>query len=446
MAGGTRRKARKGQGATTAPRAKPSAPASPGKKPRAVLGNDPFTRGAAARVPVAAEASVAPPSADPAEHGGAERPDVEARAATAAPTPSAAPTPTPTSTPPPSPRPSPPRRGAEGDGGRDVRAEAAARLEDVERRLDSAFEGIEARLQNLADRSGLAHAREDLREALARLVPALRARASAAADLVRLLEPPERLDRFGMDPRLDERAQAIVELLYSTWWRVEARAIERVPAHGPSLVVANHAGVIPWDALVLRHALRRDHPAHRDLRPLLDDRECDLPIAGGIAVRLGAVRASPEAADRLLRDGTLVGVFPEGSAGARKSWRERYVIQRFGRGGFVKVALRSGAPIVPCAIVGSEEASPGISRSGWLADLLGLPLLSANPLMRFGPAAVLPLPSKWSLRFGEPVPVAQLGPAAADDPSVVMELTERVRASIQAMLDEDLAARRSVFL
>jgi 1-acyl-sn-glycerol-3-phosphate acyltransferase len=197
---------------------------------------------------------------------------------------------------------------------------------------------------------------------------------------------------------------------------------------------------------VLRHALRHEHPAHRDLRPLLDDEACAVPIFGPAAVRAGAVRATPEAADRILAGGGALGVFPEGSAGARKPWRDRYTIARFGRGGFAKVALRAGAPIVPCAIVGSEEASAGISRTGWLAERLGVPLLAANASLRIGSAALLPLPSRWTIRFGEPVDTADLGPAAASDPAAVNALAERVRSAVQAMLDEDVAARTSVFL
>jgi 1-acyl-sn-glycerol-3-phosphate acyltransferase len=249
-----------------------------------------------------------------------------------------------------------------------------------------------------------------------------------------------------MDARFAERLAPVIELFYSTWWRVQVRGIDAVPSTGPVLVVANHAGIVPWDAFVLRHALRRDHPARRDLRPLLDDRECALPVIGGAAIRAGAVRASAEAAERLLAAGSAVGVFPEGSAGARKPWRDRYTLLRFGRGGFVKVALRARAPIVPCAIVGSEEASPGISRTGWLAERLGVPLLSANTALSVAPAAIVPLPSRWTLRFAPPVSVAEHDPAAAEDPATVNALAEQVRTAVQAMLDEDVAARTSVFL
>jgi len=372
----------------------------PGGKARAparrpALGNDPFERGAAAREPAAAT-------------GGAGESAVR-RVAGAA-------------------------------------AAASARLDDVEHRLDSALGGLEGRLEDLSTRAGFAALEGELRAALAQLAPALRRRIGSLGDLVRLIEPPERLDRDGLDPRFAERLVPLVEFFYSTWWRVQVRGIDAVPSSGPALVAANHAGLVPWDAFVLRHALRRDHRAHRDLRPLLDDRECALPIIGAAALRAGAVRASPDAAERLLGAGSVLGVFPEGSAGARKPWRDRYTLLRFGRGGFVKVALRARAPIIPCAIVGSEEASLGISRSGWLADRLGVPLLSANPALRLASAALLPLPSRWSLRFGEPVEVAAYDPAAADDPAVVNTLTERVRAALQAMLDEDVAARGSVFL
>jgi 1-acyl-sn-glycerol-3-phosphate acyltransferase len=322
----------------------------------------------------------------------------------------------------------------------------AVRLAAVERTVEAALDGVEERLVELAQRAGLRDARQELQGALQGLLPRLKTALGSALDVVRLVEPPGDLDRFGMDPRFAERFAPVAELLYTGWWRTAVREAARVPSAGPAIVVANHAGVVPWDALVLREALRRDHPAHRSLRPLLDDRECALFLVGGLLVRLGAVRASPQAAEALLKAGELVGVFPEGSSGARKPWRERYRLQRFGRGGFVKLALRARVPIVPCAIVGSEEASPGISRAGWLAERLGVPLIGKGAALRFGPAALVPLPSRWSLRFGEPISVTEHPAAAAEDDAVVNALTERVRATLQAMLEEDLAARGSVFL
>lgn len=365
---------------------------------RPALGNDPFARGAAPRAPAA-------------------------RAPIATPTPAATPAaPTPTS--------------------------ARSSLDALEARLDAAIGEAEARLAAAAGEgdAAVSRAREDLRAVLATLWPALRDRLAAVGDLVRLLEPPARLERFGMDPRLVERATPVVEALYATWWRVEARGLEHVPDAGPAVVVANHAGLLPWDALVLRHALRRDHPAHRELRPLLDDAACDRPLAGPVAVRLGAVRASPEAAHRILSGGDLVGVFPEGSLAEARPWRERYRVSHFGRGGFVKVALRAGAPVIPCAIVGSEEAAPPIARTGWLADLLRLPLLATAPTFRLPSVGLVPLPSRWSLRFGPPIELGGGSPAAADDAGLVAGAVARTRAAVQEMLDQDVAARRSIFL
>ncbi len=400
-------------------------PAAAGKPARSALGNDPFARGAAQRPAAAGSRGITP-------------------------APTRAPTPTATRITPAigaTLREQPPRPQPVAEGGAVAAKtrDAAQKLGALERRVEATLAGLEARLAGVTSLTGLASARGEIKDAAARLVPRAREILAAMVDLVRFVEPAERLDPWGRDARFGERAEPLLELLYAGWWRADARGLEHVPARGPLVVVANHGGLVPWDALVLLHALRRDHPGRRDLRPLLDDRECALPIFGPAAVRLGAVRASPDAAEAILRGGGAIGVFPEGSAGAKKPWRERYRLQRFGRGGFVKIALRTGAAIVPCAIVGSEEATLALAQTGWLADRLGVPALSSS-LPRVGAAAALPLPSRWSLRFGAPVALEGLGPDAALDAAVVNALTERVRATLQAMLDESVAARGSVFL
>jgi 1-acyl-sn-glycerol-3-phosphate acyltransferase len=399
---------------------------------RPALGNDPFERGAASREPAEPDATQQAPTARPTS-----TPTATARP-TAAPTATPAPIPAPTATPSKTPAPAGPSA--------PILESAAARVAAVERRVDAALGGVESRLQELAARSGIPSAPGELREAIARLLPAVKRRLAQGLDLLKLLEPAERLDRFGMDGRFAERLDALVEVLCSVWWRVAVLDAARLPSTGPAVVVANHAGAVPWDAFVLRHAVRRDHPAKRDLRPLLDDAECDLPVIGAAAIRYGALRASPEAAHAVLAAGDVVSVFPEGSAVARKPWRDRYRIQQFGRGGFVKVAIRARAPIVPCAVIGSEEASPAISRTGWLADRLGIPLVPGTSSLRFARAALLPLPSRWTIRFGDPVPVSDLPAGAADDPPTVAALADRVRTALQSMLDEGVAARTSVFL
>ncbi|HEY7726458.1 MAG TPA: lysophospholipid acyltransferase family protein [Anaeromyxobacteraceae bacterium] len=278
----------------------------------------------------------------------------------------------------------------------------------------------------------------------ARLLPALRDRLAGLAGLLRLAEPPGPLDPFGMDPTLLDRAAPLLDFLYLTWWRVEATGTARVPAEGPAMVVANHGGTAPWDALVLRLALRRDHPARREIRPLLDEVALGPPWLRRLALRLGAVPATPENALRILGEGGAVAVFPQG--GAVRPWPLRYRIGAFGRGGFAKVALRAGAAVVPCGIVGSEEASPPVGRAGFLADALHLPLLAAAPALPFGPLGGLPLPARWSLRFGEPADLATRGSGAAPDAEVVAGLAAGVRDCIQALVDEGLAARGSIYL
>lgn len=152
-------------------------------------------------------------------------------------------------------------------------------------------------------------------------------------------------------------------------------------------------------------------------------------------------------AHRLLEAGELTAVFPEGYKGLGKPFKDRYKLQRFGRGGFVSAALRSGAPIVPCSIVGSEEIYPKIGDVKLLARLLGLPYFPLTPLFPLaGPIGLLPLPSKWYIQFGEPISTADYDESAADDPMITFELTDQVRATIQQTLYQLLANRRGTFL
>jgi 1-acyl-sn-glycerol-3-phosphate acyltransferase len=283
----------------------------------------------------------------------------------------------------------------------------------------------------------------ELGEMAASLLPAMTERLSALGGLLRLGRSSGPLDAHGMDPTLLDRAAPLLDFLYLTWWRVEASSAARLPA-GPLVVVANHGGDLPWDALVLRLAVRREAPGHRDLRPLLEAAALSRPLLGRVALRLGAVPASPQNALDLLASGTAVGVFPEGSA--PRPWPQRYRIGTFGRGGFVKVALRAGARIVPCAILGSEEASPPLGRAGFIADALKLPGLATAPGLPLGPLGGLPLPSRWTLVFGEPVDLGGRGPEDAARPEVVAGLASEVRERLQAMLDRAVAARSSVFL
>jgi 1-acyl-sn-glycerol-3-phosphate acyltransferase len=171
------------------------------------------------------------------------------------------------------------------------------------------------------------------------------------------------------------------------------------------------------------------------------------PFLASLVTRVGGVRACAENAARLLRRGELVGVFPEGVRGMRKRFRERYRLQRFGRGGFVKLALRTGAPIVPVAIVGAEEIHPLLGTWQWPANVLGLPYFPLTPTFPWlGLLGLLPLPSKWVIRFGEPIHLARrYSSRQGSDPVVVDALTEEVRETIQTMLGETLDERGPAF-
>lgn len=263
-----------------------------------------------------------------------------------------------------------------------------------------------------------------------------------------LRERAEEVDELGFDAAYEERWRPFIDFLYRYYFRVDTEGVAQIPSEGRCVIVANHAGgPLPYDGLMLRAAIRREHAARRDLRWLAEDFVFYLPYVGVSLNRLGAVRACQENAERLLSREGLVGVFPEGAKGIGKLFGERYRLQRFGRGGFVRLCLRTGTPIVPCAIVGAEEANPTVYRLESLAQLVGLPYLPVTPTFpALGPLGLLPAPTKWKIRFGAPIRLTTYGPEAADDDLLVSRLAEGVRAVIQDMLSGMLASRRSVWL
>jgi 1-acyl-sn-glycerol-3-phosphate acyltransferase len=256
----------------------------------------------------------------------------------------------------------------------------------------------------------------------------------------------EETDEFGADRRFTEALEPLLEFLYAVWWRVEATGTEHLPAEGSGLVVANHSGVLPYDALMVQLAIRHEHPAKRVCRMLALDMFALLPVLAPILSKSGSIRANPENAERLLRRGELLGVFPEGVKGVGKYYRERYKLARFGRGGFVRIALRTGAPIIPCAVVGAEEIHPVIAKADWVGRPVGLPYFPLTPTFPWlGPLGVVPLPTKWSIDFGDPIDLEGHGPKDADDPILVNRISEEVRSAIQRMVDSRLARRRSIW-
>jgi len=271
--------------------------------------------------------------------------------------------------------------------------------------------------------------------------------AAALAFLRRRVTGQYEVDEFGYDAEL---AQSVLlplfRPLYRLWWRVGLSGLANIPDHGGALVVANHAGtMVAIDAVMVQLGIHDEHPSHRQLRALGADLVFQTPGLGEFARKTGHTLACNPDAERLLAAGELVGVWPEGFKGIGKPFSERYKLQRFGRGGSVTAALKHGVPIIPCSIVGSEEIFPKLGESKLVARLLGLPYFPVTATFPWlGPLGLVPLPSKWLVEFGEPIPTAHLA-EQADDPMLVFNLTDQVRETIQQSLYHLLQQRRSVF-
>jgi 1-acyl-sn-glycerol-3-phosphate acyltransferase len=257
-----------------------------------------------------------------------------------------------------------------------------------------------------------------------------------------------REDEWGFDEEFAEAVYPLFEFLYDVWWRVEATGARNVPGHGRALLVSNHAGALfPFDASMILGAIMKTHPLPRWARFMVLDWAFELPFLSSFMRRVGGVPASPLNGTRLLEQDELVMVFPEGVKGTGKPFSERYRLQRFGRGGFVEIALRTGSPIVPVAVVGSEEIYPKLADSPTLARAVGAPFVPITPTFPWlGALGLIPLPSRWRIEFCEPVDLSAYGPDAADDRRVVFDLSEQVRETIQQALYDNLAKRQSVFL
>ncbi|MEV6208564.1 lysophospholipid acyltransferase family protein [Kitasatospora sp. NPDC051914] len=271
--------------------------------------------------------------------------------------------------------------------------------------------------------------------------------ASGLAFLRRRITGDYEVDEFGFDRELTEEVfLSLLRPVAEKYFRVEVRGVENIPAEGGALIVANHSGTIPLDALMTQVAIHDHHPHRRHLRMLAADLVFVLPVAGELARKAGHTLACNEDAQALLERGEVVGVWPEGFKGIGKPFSERYKLQRFGRGGFVSSALRAGVPIVPCSIVGAEETYPMIGNLRSLARLLGLPYVPITPTFPWlGPLGAVPLPTKWTIQFGEPIPTDSYPREAADDPMLVFNLADQVRETIQHTLYKLLVQRRSVF-
>jgi 1-acyl-sn-glycerol-3-phosphate acyltransferase len=269
--------------------------------------------------------------------------------------------------------------------------------------------------------------------------------AELLAFLRRRLTGDFEVDEYGFDAEVTERfLLAALRPIAQKWFRVEVRGADNIPSEGGALVVSNHSGTLPLDGLMTMVSIH--DTTGRNLRPLGADLVFRMPVIGEMARRSGATLACNEDAQRMLSGGELVGVWPEGFKGIGKPYADRYKLQRFGRGGFVSAAIRTGVPIVPCSVVGAEEIYPLVGNVPSLARLLGVPYVPITPFFPLlGPLGLLPLPSKWLIEFGEPIRTDTYDEGAADDPMLVFNVTDQVRETVQQTLYTLLMQRRSVF-
>ena len=255
------------------------------------------------------------------------------------------------------------------------------------------------------------------------------------------------VDDFGFDPQWTESFLSVFMVLYRDYWRVETSGIENVPAAGRALLVANHAGVLPWDGTMIKTAVFAEHPQPRHVRALVASLFMGMPMLSWFLRRTGQTVGHPDDTRRLLERDELVLVFPEGVRGTGKGFKDRYRLRRFGRGGFVATAIRSGAPIIPVSVVGSEEIYPMVADLAPVAKFFGLPYFPITPTWPWlGPLGMIPLPSKWRIQFHAPIHVEENPPEAADDNNLVMALADQVRDTIQQGIYDNLKRRRGVFL
>lgn len=254
--------------------------------------------------------------------------------------------------------------------------------------------------------------------------------------LSHLTEPDAGYDPYGLSPEALRRTFPWFHAIYRHYFRVRSRGHEHLPAEGPAILAANHGGLLPFDGamLVLDVMLHTDPP--RLPRAIVDRWAGTLPWVNVLYARVGQVVGTRQNFAELLREGQLPLVFPEGTAGIRKTVAQRYRLQRF-HVGFVEEALRAGAPIVPTAVIGSDDQAPILYDARGLARALGLPAAPVTPTFPWlGPLGLLPYPVRYRIVYGEPLDFSdRFGPEDADDPELVERLARRVRASIQRLLD-----------
>ncbi len=253
-------------------------------------------------------------------------------------------------------------------------------------------------------------------------------------------------DEWGHDPEFMQAVLPFFSFMYDTYWRVETTGMENIPDEGRALLVCNHSGQLPWDGSMVGAAVYKEHPMQRLVRALYATWFPTLPFVSSMFTKMGQVLATEDNGVRLLENDELVAVFPEGIKGVGKLYKERYRLARFGRGGFVRMALKTGTPMIPVSVVGAEETYISLAKSDFIARMIGFPFFPISITWPWlGPLGFVPLPTKWFIDFGEPIPTDGYGPGAANNLMLVSQLTDQTRNVVQNMIYSRLSRRNSVF-
>jgi 1-acyl-sn-glycerol-3-phosphate acyltransferase len=253
-------------------------------------------------------------------------------------------------------------------------------------------------------------------------------------------------DEWGLDWELLDVMRPLLAFLYKSYFRVETAGLDHIPVEGAALLVANHSGQIPWDGLMITTASLNDHPAQRLVRALYSEAVPRVPFVAPMLARMGQTLATVDNGIRLLEAEEVVAVFPEGTKGPAKTFKERYRLARFEQADFVAMALNTQAPIIPVSVVGAEETYLSLGSSTSMSRLTGLPYFPITPTFPWlGLLGLVPLPTKWYIDFGSPISLAEYGADAVTNLVLTAQLSDQVRHTIQDMLHTRLAQRRSVF-
>jgi 1-acyl-sn-glycerol-3-phosphate acyltransferase len=264
--------------------------------------------------------------------------------------------------------------------------------------------------------------------------------------LARRLTGEYETDEWGLDTEFMDAIRPFFEFLFTNYFRVETSGIENIPEEGRTLLVSNHSGQLPWDGSMVGMAVLKEHSTQRLVRTLYADWFPTLPFFSATLEKLGQALATEENGIRLLEQDELVAVFPEGYKGVGKLYKERYRLARFGRGGFIRMALKTNTPIIPVSVVGAEETYVSLYKSRTIAKLIGFPYFPIS--LRFpwlGLLGFIPFPTKWYIDFGEPIKLDGYSEDAVNNLVLVSQLSDQVRNIVQQMIYTRLSQRRSVF-